>query len=55
MIKIVATNESVEQREDLVKGMEIDNAQGDFDDITNEAITSRAEASAEAFVNAFGK
>ena len=55
VLKIVATNETVEQREDLVAGMEINNAQGKFDDIQTNEIGARAEASAKLFVDEFAK
>jgi hypothetical protein len=55
VVKIVSTKESIEQREDLVAGMEFDNAQGEFDKIGVDALEQRAQESAAGFVNAFSK
>lgn len=55
-IKIVQSNESLDIREDLVAGMEFDNAKGDFDNIgVGKDFNERAETSGRQFVRAFEK
>ena len=53
VLKIVSTQENLEQNEDLVQGMEFENAHGAFADIPMNEIGQRAEASGAAFALQF--